>query len=534
MNAWERYKESLRQQNINTGVANTSDSFNAWQRYKADINGGVLPEEKPLKKKYRYDFAEQPYSPSAELLEWGDSYIDKSIPHDLAQPVQQTQPLQQTQPEPSPLMTMEDLDPMSVYKRMDDPRNRSAQPQVVQDNLKALENEKKAQRLAELESIKMGEKKQGEAQSYQDAFSALSEETQKAATDWQKAQQSGKLDDIEEASERLMKSVGGDQKAYDEALSAAGSIHQFDVNKDREFNFMTDDQTYEYMSLKLDLLDDAQKEALKKVTEATSKSFNADMQANVGRAGHEQALAKRMVKEGREELSASGMSDEDIDKYVEYAQRLQNRRSTEAYIASKGLDANPDQNYDTDWKKATGKLASNSAYALGTFIPAGVLATQGAAKELANTWTLNKAFKDPAGLGVRDRYSSNKAFANAGEYAQNVVSNDVIGSNHPVGQFAYGAGMSTLEAGEVAALGAMGVPSALTMLPYFGSSYNSAYNEARDRGVSPERAQMVGLASGMAEAFTEKVSLDSLVDKMAKQGAKWTKNSMKMLLLRLA
>lgn len=403
------------------------------------------------------------------------------------------------------------FDPAKQFGPSYDQTHLSRQPQVVQDAITQRQNENK---LKELEGIKTGTIK-SEAVRKAEGYSRMDPKAYNAAKEWNEAQRSGSLDRIDAAEKNLRSVVGNNEEAYNNALTAAGELYQYGVDTRRDTNLMNDAQTYKYMDLKLKTLDKNQQEAIKLIQDGQSLNFvRSNQNAN--------AKGQTMINQGRQMLRESGMSDADIDKYVEYATRLQNRQSTEDYQNRWNLGVGSDQTYDSNGLKATGKMLSNSAYALGAFIPGGIGAMQGIAKETLNTFSNNRWFRDADNLGVRDKYANSNLLMNASDYAQGQVLNRVIGDKRQLAQGAYQTVMSTLEAAEVAALSAVGVPESVTLLPYFGSSYNSEYNAARQRGETPQQAQLSGLASGTAEVLTEKVSLDNLLgDLVAAKNRSW-------------
>lgn len=142
--------------------------------------------------------------------------------------------------------------------------------------------------------------------------------------------------------------------------------------------------------------------------------------------------------------------------------------------------------------------------------------------------------------GVYNAYSSNQQDPNAAtvsamgyNQAQN-IRNARMQNFGEFGQFAYGAAMSMwdsywtaqISGGIGKALQGVGVGaelsgkigSALGGSLLGASAYNSAYQEGLERGLTPEKARMTALGSGINEMLFETLSLDMLVGHFQKGG----------------
>lgn len=141
---------------------------------------------------------------------------------------------------------------------------------------------------------------------------------------------------------------------------------------------------------------------------------------------------------------------------------------------------------------------------------------------VAHTMTTQQDDPIAANLGAR-KY-------NTAQSMRDVVSEDMS----EFGKFAYGTGMSMADSMTVAAIsGGIGsiaeglgvsaavagkIGSALGGSLLGGSAFNSAYSEALDRGLSPDKARATALGQGINEMLFEAVSLDLVVSQFQHGG----------------
>ena len=136
------------------------------------------------------------------------------------------------------------------------------------------------------------------------------------------------------------------------------------------------------------------------------------------------------------------------------------------------------------------------------------------------------------GRGIGSLLSENGAYGknlsskyrypvNMSSEAYRQVRENAIGNDHPIGQLAYSAGVSSAESLLTmhtlgGALGGAGVSAtagkALSLIPFAVNAYDSSYEDAVNRGFGEGQAQLYGLASGLIEAGTEVFSLDKMWD----------------------
>lgn len=203
-----------------------------------------------------------------------------------------------------------------------------------------------------------------------------------------------------------------------------------------------------------------------------------------------------------------GYDDKTLNEYLGYARRVEDAAEQER--ESKQFYIDPNSSSGEQFAKSVG----NTAYALGTAIPRGIVSL-GTRVQAAND-----------NLGYNSNSPFNRMLNNSME-AKNQVTTNAIGNDHPVGQFFYNAGVSTAESAENILFGSgiFGAASKVaTLVPFAADAYSSQYMDAKQRGLSDQEADKEGFLSGMIEAGTELVSLDHLYGIAQKKGMKFTKD----------
>ena len=207
------------------------------------------------------------------------------------------------------------------------------------------------------------------------------------------------------------------------------------------------------------------------------------------------------------------------DKYLDYADRVYNYNADQANLKAWSI-SDEDSLSDKRWKEIGGSLAKigNSPYS--------------SLMDFAS-----RAGNNPEGF-TADTHKRGSWLANVGEQIQGETSEDIgqhtstragqwmqdrLGQN--IGQLAYNSSMAAAESAVSAAIGGLAGEAAsglglsaniardvAGLAPFAASGYNSAYDSARERNLSGGAAIAEGIFGGMAEAVTEKVSLDNLWD----------------------
>ena len=229
-----------------------------------------------------------------------------------------------------------------------------------------------------------------------------------------------------------------------------------------------------------------QKEEIEKYNAAMQQYKNKNMQnasmgMGVSMEDYENASAVK-----REFMSRYGVSSEEFDKYVQYAQESQDRKSTNALRRDiqEDIKENP-----------IGAGVLYTGFDILTSPIAGILAAGETLKSLG--------YADKDAPVNTDSYLY--ALQNIGTATEEQVLEEI---NNPVGDFAYNVGVSTAKSAMGLALGS----EPLTLTSFGASAYSSALKNAQDKGISKERAMVSALGSGAAEMVFEKLSLDHLYD----------------------
>ena len=295
---------------------------------------------------------------------------------------------------------------------------------------------------------------------------------------------------------------------YDTFEKAIDNYKIAETGKVSSSSTLTPLETVEYAQANIDKLNKEEKAAVNQWIEGQKKYqdywYVAGKKANPlydvfykGDKGYDDMDA------AEQKLKDLGWDDEKIDKYLNdqggYAKWVADYQNTEQF----------NKDFDIDPNASTGEKIGRSV--LNSFVR---LATP-----LKGFESMFDSFgDDPNGLG-RTVYGVNSRDLNVSQHGEQQVTQNAIGDEHPVGQFAYSAGMSTAEAAEYAMLGGSfgAAGEAFTLGSYATQAYSTGYKEAKERGATNEQAHMYGAASGAAEAITEKLSLDHLWG-MAKGG----------------
>ena len=315
--------------------------------------------------------------------------------------------------------------------------------------------------------------------------------------------------DPEKYNAQIKEATGWDDDTLNEYLKDS-----YELSRAQNFNSATDKEKTLYSQGKINDLSEKEKSILNRaikgsqeknlgLTNSMVPSLSSVAMRNLENDQSNKVFTgNQAIEEARSELKDLGWSDNKIDEYLDYASRVGNSQAQDVTNSEYTINDNM-----PDWYKKY-RVAANAAKDIISS------PRRGFSGVVANFE------KHPSGLGV-DVNSPFKAEGNATEYGiQQAVENGIT-NEHPLAQKAYQIGVSTGESAlNALTLGQISEPLALAS---FGAqAYNSAYKEAKERGVSDRDAQLYGIASGATEIGTEKISLDHLWS-MAK-GTKFGKN----------
>ena len=211
------------------------------------------------------------------------------------------------------------------------------------------------------------------------------------------------------------------------------------------------------------------------------------------------SAANKMKDIEKQIKELTGFSDEGLAHYLEDNKRIHNAQKTDEMNSLLEIDKN-----DSVGKKAS-KGLFNELMSLGaSYTPLVGNMASAIGKTESNRYK-------PNGYG-EDVNSQYKGISNASNYAQEQIQNSI---DNPLGKFAQSVAHSTLDSvvrtAPTMMVNAMtgGVASkaleAGTLLSYYQSSRDSAYQEARERGYSEDHAQLIGKIGGAAEAALEMI-----------------------------
>ena len=321
----------------------------------------------------------------------------------------------------------------------------------------------------------------------------------------------------------LLSNSGTDKNnVFSDSLGGVTPLKQYannarTVKNYNESTHLTPSEELEYSQAKIEALSDGEQQALAGIKASQKSTGNYLSGGATGSYIKELQQINGSAKYYDTLKKDYGWDQNKIDEYTGYTQRLANAENTEENNQKFSI------NKDDSTLTKIGKSARNSAYSL---------ANSGSSEYLS---LLSNLEDKPKGFG-KDSNSWTNSARNASDYAQEQVVNNAITDKHPVGQFAYNAGMSTAESGlnaiyGAAVGGALGSTGALanvaantaSLSQFAASAYNSAYDDARERGASDKQAQELGVINGLVEAGTEVVSLDKVWD-LAKGNIRGARN----------
>jgi hypothetical protein len=321
----------------------------------------------------------------------------------------------------------------------------------------------------------------------------------------------------------LLSNSGTDKNnVFSDSLGGVTPLKQYannarTVKNYNESTHLTPSEELEYSQAKIEALSDGEQQALAGIKASQKSTGNYLSGGATGSYIKELQQINGSAKYYDTLKKDYGWDQNKIDEYTGYTQRLANAENTEENNQKFSI------NKDDSTLTKIGKSARNSAYSL---------ANSGSSDYLS---LLSSLEDKPKGFG-KDSNSWTNSARNASDYAQEQVVNNAITDKHPVGQFAYNAGMSTAESGlnaiyGAAVGGALGSTGALanvaantaSLSQFAASAYNSAYDDARERGASDKQAQELGVINGLVEAGTEVVSLNKVWD-LAKGNIRGARN----------
>jgi len=248
-----------------------------------------------------------------------------------------------------------------------------------------------------------------------------------------------KNSDAQQAASDIMDATGWDIETLNKYLSDAKTIGQFNYDKEAGEGFLTTEEALTYSQAKIESLSDEERAILnnqrKDLESYARKSYEVMVWGDV--------MSDYVVptEDWREELKALNpdkWTDELLDEYASYNDRLANAATAEKFN-SESFAIDKSDNTAT-------KILKGAANTYQQLRPTQVY-MQGILGSFENG-------EKADGLG-RDVYSPNMAMLNANEYANQQVVNNAITDKHPFWQTAYGIGVSTGQAAEIAAGGAL-------------------------------------------------------------------------------
>ena len=321
----------------------------------------------------------------------------------------------------------------------------------------------------------------------------------------------------------LLSNSGTDKNnVFSDSLGGVTPLKQYannarTVKNYNESTHLTPSEELEYSQAKIEALSDGEQQALAGIKASQKSTGNYLSGGATGSYIKELQQINGSAKYYDTLKKDYGWDQNKIDEYTGYTQRLANAENTEENNQKFSI------NKDDSTLTKIGKSARNSAYSL---------ANSGSSEYLS---LLSNLEDKPKGFG-KDSNSWTNSARNASNYAQEQVVDNAITNKHPVGQFAYNAGMSAAETAMNAVYGAavggaLGSTGALanvaantaSLSQFAASAYNSAYDDARERGASDKQAQEFGVINGLVEAGTEVVSLDKVWD-LAKGNIRGARN----------
>lgn len=164
------------------------------------------------------------------------------------------------------------------------------------------------------------------------------------------------------------------------------------------------------------------------------------------------------------------------------------------------------------------RAEENPVFESAISVPANLIGGAMGAVDLAAQKAKSALTGKPVDFNTDFIAMSDMANATRGTVAQNI--------ENPVGRFLYQTGMSMADSAAMVGLSAMGIPGASGFLGM--SAAVSSAKEAKERGLSDNRALAIGALAGAAEALFEKFSIDRLLSLKNPATAKaWLGNVLK-------
>lgn len=227
---------------------------------------------------------------------------------------------------------------------------------------------------------------------------------------------------------------------------------------------------------------------------------NASMGLGVSMEDYDAAVSLK-----REFMNKYGVSSEDFDKFAQYVQESQDRKSTNALQSDIQADIK---------ENPVGAGILYTGLDILTSPIAGMLAAGETLKSFG--------YADKDAPVNTDSYLY--ALQNIGTATEEQVLEKI---DNPVGDFAYNVGVSTAKSAMGLALGS----EPLTLASFGASAYSSALKNAQDKGITKERAMVSALGAGAAEVAFEKLSLDHLYDMYKSVGKTALKDTVKNIFI---
>ncbi len=326
-------------------------------------------------------------------------------------------------------------------------------------------------------------------------------------------------DAVKLRAERSLREKGYSDKDIKALANDIKSVNDYDSGDNKGNNGLNSQETLVYSQAKIEGLSPKEREILAKQRKDYESYARKSWEVmNFGDYYDENYVVPTDAwREELKKLDPKKWTDEKLDEYDDYNHRLANATTDEKMQA---------QYYGIDRNASTGEKVAKSAWNTAQAINPIHVLEQGILGAMEQD-------HGAAGLG-RDPHGAGLAMQNADEYAQGQVVNNAITEKHPVGQFLYNAGVSTAQSAEIVAAGALlgnafgaaaselGVgleeanaigrvaTQAFSLTPFGTQAYNSSYKDARDRGLTEDQAQALGICSGMIEAGTELLPLENL------------------------
>lgn len=316
-------------------------------------------------------------------------------------------------------------------------------------------------------------------------------------------------------SKKIKEREGWDEDTLNSYISDA-----YDVFNSKNNSGLNDKETIMYSLGKMDELSPEEKDVLSRQRkDLESYSMKAKETINYGDYYGDYVVPTDKWRDELKAIDPNKWTDEKLDEYDSYNRRIANANTEEKF----------NERFDINSYKGnpTVQAIGNTLYQLNPIRNA----------EQGILGALDRKQYD--GLG-KDLNAPGASMQNSGDYAREQVLENAIGNSNKAGQFAYGAGLSIAQSAELMALGGIAgkvagyatgaeavgkaVADLATLTPFATQAFNSGYKEAKERGATNRQAAGYAVATGLAEAGTEKLSLDHLWGMFQGKGSKFVKN----------